>query len=157
MEQGRFILAADYLKAERLRALLAKEMRAAFESVDVLVTPTLPLVAWKKLDPVVRIQGQEEHALHACWRYTFPFNLVGLPAITVPCGFANELPGGFRSSGDHLPRQWFFELLKLTKTAPHGTRNVPSSANGRRLMGNGLSSYRTSRHSKRWPHRGPAR
>jgi aspartyl-tRNA(Asn)/glutamyl-tRNA(Gln) amidotransferase subunit A len=99
MEQGRFILATDYLKAERLRALLAKEMRAAFESVDVLVTPTLPLLAWKKLDPVVRIQGREEHALHACWRYTFPFNLVGLPAITVPCGFANELPVGLQIVG----------------------------------------------------------
>lgn len=99
MEQGRFILATDYLKAERLRALLASEMRAAFESVDVLVTPTLPLVAWKKLDPVVRIQQQEEHALHACWRYTFPFNLVGLPAISVPCGFANGLPAGLQIVG----------------------------------------------------------
>ncbi|MDE2571100.1 MAG: Asp-tRNA(Asn)/Glu-tRNA(Gln) amidotransferase GatCAB subunit A [bacterium] len=99
LEAGRFVFAADYLKAQRLRRLLIEGARSAFRSVDILVTPTLPLVAWKKGEELVRIQGHEEHVLHACLRYTCPFNLMGLPAVTVPCGFSNGLPIGLQIAG----------------------------------------------------------
>jgi aspartyl-tRNA(Asn)/glutamyl-tRNA(Gln) amidotransferase subunit A len=99
LNAGKFVFAADFLKAQRLRRVLMDEIRAAMRQVDVLVTPTLPLVAWPVEQAVVRIDGKEEHVLHACWRYTYPFNLTGLPAISVPCGFVNGLPVGLQIVG----------------------------------------------------------
>lgn len=75
LDAGKFIFATDFLKAQRLRRVLAAEVRAAFETVHVLATPTLPLCAWEVSQSHVEIAAQPEHVLHACWRFTYPWNL----------------------------------------------------------------------------------
>ena len=82
---------AYYLKAQKVRTLIRREFDAAFEKCDVLVTPTSPTVPFKigeKLDDPVQMYLSD-----VC---TLPINIAGLPAISIPAGFADSLPIGMQ-------------------------------------------------------------
>lgn len=97
VELGRLVSAPDYLKAEQLRTLLMRDFMQAFEDVDVIVGPTMPITAWKSGQWQVKVGEKDVSVLAASWRYTFPYNLTGLPAISVPCGFDRQgLPIGLQ-------------------------------------------------------------
>jgi aspartyl-tRNA(Asn)/glutamyl-tRNA(Gln) amidotransferase subunit A len=86
--RGGLISAHDYMRAQRARALIGDEVRAAFEEVDLLVLPVTPAspgggaYAHEGSDQKVR-RGSLSHGA----AYTAPFNLTGSPALSVPCGF----------------------------------------------------------------------
>ena len=78
-----------------------QEIRAIFEHVDALITPTVPVVA-----PTIAELQQDMESLRArelvLLRNTRPFNVWGLPAISVPCGFTQAgLPIGLQIAGPH--------------------------------------------------------
>jgi aspartyl-tRNA(Asn)/glutamyl-tRNA(Gln) amidotransferase subunit A len=85
---------AYYLRAQKVRTLIRRDFLDAYREVDVLLTPTSPVPAFRigeKSDPL---------AMYLCDIYTIGVNLAGLPAMSVPCGFtANTLPVGFQLIG----------------------------------------------------------
>ena len=85
---------AYYLKAQQVRTLIRQDFARVFERVDALVTPTSPVAAFplgeKMADPV------QMYLIDVC---TLPINIAGLPAMSVPCGFADGLPVGMQLIG----------------------------------------------------------
>jgi len=85
---------AYYLKAQKVRTLIRQEFDQVFERFDALVTPTSPTVPFKigeKVDDPVQMYLSD-----IC---TLPINIAGLPAISIPCGFADGLPIGMQIIG----------------------------------------------------------
>jgi aspartyl-tRNA(Asn)/glutamyl-tRNA(Gln) amidotransferase subunit A len=92
-DQGRFIPATDYINAQRLRRLMQREFRALWETVDCLITPTAPIGAPKIGEATVRIGDETEDARLASTRLVRAINLLGLPALSLPCGLdGNGMP-----------------------------------------------------------------
>ncbi|MDO5722729.1 MAG: Asp-tRNA(Asn)/Glu-tRNA(Gln) amidotransferase subunit GatA [Actinomycetaceae bacterium] len=93
---GTHVLSAGYFdayygSAQKVRTLVQRDFDAAFEQVDVLISPTAPTVAFEfgsKTDDVL--------AMYLNDIATIPANLAGVPAMSVPCGLSEGLPVGFQ-------------------------------------------------------------
>lgn len=99
---GEQISAVDYVRARRIQAAIAESILATFERVPVIITPTLPCqpapYGSGTFTPLPL--GEDSLPLAAAHtRYPLIANVAGLPAGTVPCGFASGLPVGLQVLG----------------------------------------------------------
>jgi aspartyl-tRNA(Asn)/glutamyl-tRNA(Gln) amidotransferase subunit A len=112
---------AYYLKAQKVRTLIKGDFDKAFETVDALVAPTSPTVAFpfgaRLQDPV------SMYLSDAC---TLPVNMAGLPGLSVPCGLSEGLPVGLQFIGRAWDEPRLFQLGRAYEaiTADAGWRKV---------------------------------
>ena len=111
---GTFALSAGYydayyLRASKVRSLIAKDFQNAFSQVDLICTPTTPTVAFplgeRTRDPL---------AMYLSDVYTVTMSLAGIPAISVPCGMHSAgLPVGLQIAGNYLEEPQIFSLASF--------------------------------------------
>ena len=100
LEAGEMMPATTYINAQRARTAVKVAFKQALRDVDVLVTPTQPSTALKIGQSVSRIGTREESVFAVSARFCAPFNISGLPAASVPCGFSPEaMPIGLQMIG----------------------------------------------------------
>ena len=115
---GRAILAADYLKAQRLRSLIQQELLKLLTTVDVLVAPSVLVVA-PPVDADLNEVFKGGGAIEAAG------NLAGLPALSIPCGFGRDhLPAGLQIVSKPFEEATLIEVARAfqAKTAWHHER-----------------------------------
>lgn len=98
-ELGELPSAVDYLQAQQVRRQLKQDFQKAFNEVDILMMPTLPVLPNDIGDDWADINGKKVDLIDNIIRFTGPGNLTGLPALSVPCGFSQGLPVGLQFMG----------------------------------------------------------
>ncbi|MCV6639039.1 Asp-tRNA(Asn)/Glu-tRNA(Gln) amidotransferase subunit GatA [Candidatus Albibeggiatoa sp. nov. NOAA] len=97
---------AYYLKSQQIRHLISEDFKAAFKKVDVILGPTTPTPAFK-----IGEKADDPITMYLSDIYTIAVNLAGLPAMSLPAGFANKLPVGMQLIGN------YFDEAKLLNVA----------------------------------------
>jgi aspartyl-tRNA(Asn)/glutamyl-tRNA(Gln) amidotransferase subunit A len=122
---GTYVLSAGYfdayyLKAQKVRKLITDDFRAAFGRVDLLIAPTTPTPAFDigaKIDDPVNMYLNDI--------YTIGANLAGLPGLSMPCGFVDELPMGLQLIGPHFAEERLLNAAHQFQQATDWHRRTP--------------------------------
>ncbi len=98
--QGALIPATDYIKAQRARTVYNARMAEAFQRFDALIAPTCPVGAPELGERTVQVGDVAEPTLALLSRLTRPFNVSGVPTVSLPCGFTSYgVPIGLQIAG----------------------------------------------------------
>ncbi len=112
---------AYYLQAQRIRRLIADDFAEAFRQCDVVLGPTSPSTAFrlgeKAADPV---------QMYLSDIYTIAVNLAGLPAMSIPCGFAGGLPAGLQLIGNYFTEARLLDIAHRYQQVTDWHRQCPA-------------------------------
>lgn len=115
---GTFVLSsgyydAYYAKAQKVRTLLKRDFQSAFKRCDFIAMPTSPTTAFR-----IGEKTDDPLAMYLSDIYTVTANLVGIPAISVPCGLSEEgLPVGLQLMGNYWTEQLLLNLSHVYSTS----------------------------------------
>ena len=123
---GTYVLSAGYydafyLKAQQVRTLLRRDYDQAFERVDAVAMPTSPI-------PPFRLGEKTDDPLQMYLAdiFTVSANLVGLPGISVPCGFSGSLPIGFQLIGRMFDEATILRIADAFERTTDWSKRTPS-------------------------------
>jgi aspartyl-tRNA(Asn)/glutamyl-tRNA(Gln) amidotransferase subunit A len=123
---GNYVLSAGfyeayYMKASKVRNLIKNDFEDAFKKVDCIISPTSPSPAFKIGEKVT-----DPLEMYLSDIYTIPANLVGIPGISIPCGFTKTgLPIGMQIMGKHFEEQKILQIAKLFENETDFHLNKP--------------------------------
>jgi aspartyl-tRNA(Asn)/glutamyl-tRNA(Gln) amidotransferase subunit A len=126
---GTYVLSAGYydayyLRAQRVRALIARDFTQAFDRVDVILTPTAPSAAF-----AVGEKADDPIAMYLNDVFTVTVNLAGLPGISVPAGLsADGLPLGLQLIGRAFDEETLFRAAEAVEKAAKFTARPAGAA-----------------------------
>ena len=101
---------AYYLKAQKVRHLISEDFKKAFQKVDVIMGPVSPTTAFE----IGAIK--DSVSMYLADIYTLSVNLAGLPAISIPAGFSNNLPVGLQMIGNYWSEEVLLNTAHLFQT-----------------------------------------
>jgi aspartyl-tRNA(Asn)/glutamyl-tRNA(Gln) amidotransferase subunit A len=120
LEKGLRVSVTEYVLARRTQARKIRLRARFFEEFDLLVTPTLPI------EPPAILGTDSVQAAGELTKFTSPFNLAGLPAISVPCGFSrNGLPIGLQLVAGHWKESNLFSAAQFYEEATDWRNKKP--------------------------------
>ena len=112
---------AYYLKAQKIRRLIANDFVEAFERCDVVMGPTSPTVAFK-----IGAKAADPVQMYLNDIYTIPANLAGLPGMSIPCGFGtNNMPVGLHIVGNYFAEAKMLNIAHQYQRATDWHRREP--------------------------------
>ncbi len=114
---GTFVLSSGYydsyyMKAQKVRRLICEDFKRVFNEVDVLITPTSPILPFKIGDKIT--DPLQMYMVDSC---TVPMSLAGLPALNIPVGKStNDLPIGVQLTGNLFAENNIFSVAEFLKS-----------------------------------------
>lgn len=122
---GTYVLSAGYydayyLKAQKIRNLIRNDFLSAYQSVDVILAPTSPSVAFKLGDKI-----KDPVTMYLSDIYTIAVNLAGLPALSMPAGFSQGLPVGAQLIGNYFDEARILNVAHQYQTVSDWHRQTP--------------------------------
>jgi len=123
---GTYVLSAGYydayyIKAQKLRRLIAQDFEQAFKQCDVIMGPTSPTTAFKLGE-----KSDDPVSMYLSDIYTIAVNLAGLPGMSVPCGFGdNGLPVGLQIVGNYFAEAKMLNVAHQYQLATDWHQRMP--------------------------------
>lgn len=126
IESGFFVSATQYIDALRARPNLTAQVLESMKDVDVMLTPSQPIVAPKIGEKEAFIDGYKEDLLLSMVRFLAPFNLTGLPALSICCGFnSDNLPIGLQIIGKPFQESTVLRVAHYYEKATEWHKRLP--------------------------------
>jgi aspartyl-tRNA(Asn)/glutamyl-tRNA(Gln) amidotransferase subunit A len=126
LDQGRLISGADYLDAQRLRRIFVAEFAKLWEQVDCLLVPSTPITAPEIGQMTVQIGSETEDTRLATTRFMRGINIVGIPALAIPCGFTKAgMPIGLQLIAGAYQEDRLFKIGAAIEDATGLTHRNP--------------------------------
>jgi len=127
LEMGTEVRAVDYLRAMESKREVTRDFNAAFDRVEIIVAPTLPVAAPRHGTKEMEIVGEKETVRSAFVRLNRPANFTGHPAISVPCGFTRTcLPIGLQLIGPYWSEARLLAIAHAYEVTTEWSRRRPN-------------------------------